>query len=74
MKPIKLPRTGNLPVRFKSRAVLRDVLGTVRIEDREDGTYAVMKRPTVALLAVAGVSGYGSGGRILDLEIAVQVS
>lgn len=48
----------------QSRAVLRDVLGPVRIEDREDGVYAVLKRPAVALLAVAGVSGSGSGGRI----------
>jgi DNA invertase Pin-like site-specific DNA recombinase len=55
----------------QSRAVLRDVLGAVRIEDREDGIYAVMKRPAVALLSVAGVSRSGSGGRIFDLETAV---
>jgi hypothetical protein len=47
------------------------VLGAVRIEDREDGIYAVMKRPAVALLSVAGVSRSGSGGRIFDLETAV---
>ena len=58
----------------QSRAVLRDVLGTVKIEDRTDGIYAVMKRPAVALLAVAGVSRSGSGGRILDMETAVLLA